>query len=483
MTYNPVTPEIAGKLKEICGPKNVLASDEEREPYSHDETACLSAVPAVVVRPENTAQVSAVMKLAFENRIPVTPRGAGTGLSGGAVPVMGGILLSLERLNKILSVDPENLMVVAQADAITGDIQKAVEEKGLFYPPDPASLDSCSIGGNVAENAGGPRALKYGVTRHYLCGLEVVWPDGRISRMGGKLMKNVAGYDLPGLVCGSEGTLCVITEVTLSLIPRPPHEVDLLIPFNSIADAVAATTKLISARILPATMEFMERKAISASEKMLEKTAPFPNASAHLLIQLDGTDKAQLQSDYEKIGEIAMEYGAEDILVAEDKASQDRIWEIRRAISEAITHKSPVLKKDDIVVPRAKLPELFDRLAALEGKYGIEIISFGHIGDGNVHINFLKNNVSQEDWDQKIGPLMRETFEMTVSLGGAITGEHGVGCTKRQHLPLSVDEPSLELMRKIKSACDPRGILNPGKVFPDECPAACREQAETAAAV
>ena len=466
-SFNSLTSETVEKLRAALGAKNVVLPEEEREPYSHDETACLASMPAVVAKPENTAQVSALMKIAFEANLPVTPRGAGTGLSGGAVPVYGGILLSMERFNKLLEVDTVNLVAVTQPGVITGELQKAVEEKGLYYPPDPASLESCSIGGNVAENAGGPRAFKYGVTRHYLSGLEVVWPDGKISRLGGKLIKNVAGYDLIGLLCGSEGTLGVITEITVNLIPKPNIEADLLVPFGSIAAAVEATTKIISSRILPATMEFMERKAISASEKMLDKKAPFPDAAAHLLIQLDGTDKAQIQADYEKIGEIVMEYGAEDILVAEDKSSQDRLWEIRRAISEAITLKSPVLKKDDIVVPRAKLPELFDRLAPLEAKYGIEIISFGHIGDGNVHVNFLKNEMPREEWDRKIGPMMKETFELVAELGGALTGEHGVGCTKKAYLPLSVDPAAMALMKKLKTVFDPQGILNPGKIFPD----------------
>jgi len=467
MNYNPVTPEVIEQLTTLFGQKAVLSLESEREPYSHDETACLSAMPAVVVRPSTTAQVSELMKFASANRIPVTPRGAGTGLTGGAVPVMGGILLSLEYFNKILEVDTDNLLVVTQPSVITGELQKAVEEKGLFYPPDPASLDSCHIGGNVAENAGGPRAFKYGVTREYLTGLEVVWPDGRISRIGGKTIKNVAGYDLLGLLCGSEGTLGVITEITLSLIPKPPHQVDLLIPFPSVAAAVETVTKIISARIMPATMELMEKKAIRASEAMLEKKAPFGEAGAHLLIQLDGADKAQLQSEYEKIGEIAMELGAEDVLVAEDKASSDRIWEIRRAISEALVHKSPVLKKDDVSVPRAQLPEFFATLAELEKKHGLEMISFGHVGDGNVHVNFLKNDVPQSQWDAKLPELMRDTYGAAVKMGGALTGEHGVGCVKKEFLGVGVDPAAMEIMKKLKTAIDPAGIMNPGKVFPD----------------
>ena len=453
------------RLISVVGQRHVLTVDDDKEPYSRDETLHQKFMPAAVVKPGNTAEVSAIMGLASAEKIPVTPRGAGTGLSGGALPVYGGIVLSLERLNRIMEIDEDNLMVVTQPAVITGQLQKAVEEKGLFYPPDPASLDSCSIGGNIAENAGGARAFKYGVTRHYLCGLEVVWPSGMISRLGGRNIKDVSGYDLMHLLCGSEGTLAVVTEITLRLLPKPRYQTDLLIPFSSIEDAVRATGGFIRQRIVPTTMEFMERKAILASEALLEKKAPYREAEAHLLVQLDGEERQELQKVYERIGEIVSDYGALDVLVAEDRPSQDRLWEVRRSISEALTAKSPIREREDVVVPRSKIPLLFRELARLQEKYSVEIVSFGHIGDGNIHVNILKGEIGDAEWRQSLPALLTEMFNQVVALGGAISGEHGIGYVKKRFLPLGVDGPALEAMRAVKRALDPEGILNPGKIF------------------
>lgn len=465
MNYNKINNEVIQKLKEIVGEKYVLTINDDKEPYSHDETLNHKFMPAVVVKPAGTAEVSALMKLADAEKIPITPRGGGTGLSGGALPVCGGILLSLERFDKILEIDEENLMVVTQPAVITGQLQKEVEDKGLFYPPDPASLDSCSIGGNIAENAGGPRAFKYGVTRQYLCGLEVVWPNGEISRLGGKTIKNVSGYDLMHLICGSEGTLAVVTEIILRLLPKPPLAVDLMIPFSSIDDAVKACTAVVKGRIIPATMEFMEQKAVLAAEKFLEKRAPFREAEAHLLVQLDGDDKAALTADYEKIGRIVSDFGALDVLVAEDRPSRDRIWEMRRCMADALTQMSPVREREDVVVPKAAIPELFRRLKALSEKHGAEIISYGHIGDGNVHVNIMKQGMAPEAWEQMLPVLLDELFRGVMALGGTISGEHGIGYVKKKYLPLAVDAPALAMMKAVKGAIDPQNILNPDKIF------------------
>jgi glycolate oxidase len=351
---------------------------------------------------------------------------------------------------------------------ITGQLQKEVEDKGLFYPPDPASLDSCSIGGNIAENAGGPRAFKYGVTRHYLCGLEVVWANGQVSRLGGKTIKNVSGYDLMHLICGSEGTLAVVTEITLRLLPKPPLAVDLMIPFSSIDDAVKACTAVVKGRIIPATMEFMEQKAVLAAEKFLEKRAPFREAEAHLLVQLDGDDKAALTADYEKIGKIVSDFGALDVLVAEDRPSRDRIWEMRRCMSDALTQMSPVREREDVVVPKAAIPELFRRLKALSEKHGAEIISYGHIGDGNVHVNVMKQEMAPEAWERMLPVLLDELFRGVMALGGTISGEHGIGYVKKKYLPLAVDGPAIMVMKDIKKSLDPNHILNPGKIFDED---------------
>jgi glycolate oxidase len=464
--HDQLSPETLQRLGEIVGGKHMITVDEGKEPYSRDETLHHRFMPAAVAKPADTAGISAIMKLASSEKIPVTPRGGGTGLSGGALPVYGGIVLSLERLNSILEIDRENMMVVTQPAVITKTLQQAVEEQGLFYPPDPASLDSCSIGGNVAENAGGPRAFKYGVTRHYLCGLEVVWPSGEVSRLGGKTIKNVSGYDLMHLICGSEGTLAVITEITLRLLPRPKLQTDLLIPFPSIAAASQAAGAIVDQRILPATMEFMEQKALRAAEEFLKKRAPFREAEAHLLIQLDGDRAEDLRSQYERIGEIVSGHEAIDVLVAEDRPSQERLWEMRRALSEALTQKSPVREREDVVVPKSRIPELFERMSLLSKKHETEIVSFGHIGDGNVHVNILKEKINDKAWQDTLPVLLRELFQIVVSLGGTVSGEHGIGYVKKEFLPLAVDNPALEMMKAVKRAWDPDEILNPGKIFP-----------------
>lgn len=468
MKYNQISSNIIQKLCSIVGEKYILTVEDDKEPYSHDETLHHKFMPAVVVKPSNTGEISAIMKLAVSEKIPVTPRGAGTGLSGGALPVCGGILLSMERFNSIVEIDEDNLMVVTQPAVITGQLQKAVEEKGLFYPPDPASLDSCSIGGNIAENAGGARAFKYGVTRHYLCGLEVVWPNGEISRLGGKVIKDVSGYDLMQLLCGSEGTLAIITEITLRLLPKPKFQTDLLIPFSSIEDAVKATNAVIRQRIIPTTMEFMERKAVLAAEALLEKKAPYREAEAHLLIQLDGEEREELQKVYEKIGEIVSDHGALDVLVAEDRPSQDRLWEIRRSISEALTAKSPVREREDVVVPKSKIPQLFRELDMLQKKYSTEIVSFGHIGDGNIHVNILKGGSADDEWRKLLPDLLKDMFSKVVELGGTISGEHGIGYVKKKFLPMAVDGPAISVMKVIKDSLDPGHILNPEKIFDEE---------------
>jgi glycolate oxidase len=458
---------VVEELERMVGENHVIADDDGKEPYSHDETLNLRYMPAVVVKPENSPQVADILKLAAGENIPVTPRGAGTGLSGGALPVHGGILLSLERMNRILEIDEANLTVTTQPAVITGQLQQAVEAKGLFYPPDPASLESCSIGGNVAENAGGPRAFKYGVTRHYLCGLEAVWPSGEVSRLGGKTIKNVTGYDLMHLLCGSEGTLAVVTEITLRLLPKPKLQTDLLVPFPSIEAAVLASTAMLRERIVPAAMEFMERKAVLASEKFLEKRAPFREAEAHLLIQLDGNDREQLRREYELIGEVASKHEALDVLVAEDRPTQERLWEVRRALSEALTRKSPVREREDVVVPRARIPELFRAMSAIQASRGVEIVSFGHIGDGNIHVNILKESIDQKTWEETLPDILDDLFAAVLGLGGTISGEHGIGFVKKRFLPKAVDPAALEMMRALKRAVDPKGILNPGKIFPE----------------
>jgi glycolate oxidase len=464
--YNRVTPEIVEILHRIAGEDNVLADDEAREPYTHDETVGLRADPEVVVKVSGAAQVSEILKLAQRERIPVTPRGAGYGLSGGAVPVQGGIVLSTEKMNRILEIDHANLMVTVEPGVITGNIHRAVEAEGLFYPPDPASLDSCTIGGNIAEGAGGPRAVKYGITKDYVCGLEAVLPSGEIIHCGGKLVKNVTGYSLIQLLIGSEGTLAVVTKIVLRLIPLPQVQVDLLVPFDDFQAAADTVSGIIAHRILPTTIEFMERDSILAVERLLEKKAPHSDAAAHLLIQLDGNVQAAVEADMEVVGELCLEHGARDVLVAKDRPTRERLWETRRMIIEALNHESPVNHMEDVVVPRAEIHRLLKGIKEIAGRHGVRIINFGHAGDGNVHVNVLKDGIPDGRWGELVPAVAKEIYQLALSLGGTITGEHGIGATRRQYLPMALEEAQIALMRQIREVFDANHILNPGKIFP-----------------
>jgi len=465
--YRKIDARTLGRLRAIVGEENLIDSPEKLEPYSHDEVAELHAQPEAAVRVSDADQVSRILRLARQQRFPVTPRGAGQGLSGGAVPVHGGLVLSLEGMDRVLEIDQENLMVSAEPGVITGNLHREVEAVGLFYPPDPASLDSCTIGGNVAENAGGPRAIKYGVTKDYVCGLEAVLPSGEIVRMGGKVVKNVTGYSLIQLLLGSEGTLAVITKVLLRLLPLPAARVDLLVPFGDFRGAAAAVSQIIQARIVPVAMEFMERDSIEAVETLMEKEVPHHDAAAHLLITLDGGDAGVIETEYERIGEICLANGAQDVLVADNEPTRDRLWQARRLIIEALQNLSPehIMDTQDVVVPRTRLPELLTGIKDVGSRHDLRIVSFGHSGDGNVHVNIIKD-VSEEEWKARDPAAAGEIYRLAVELGGMVTGEHGIGLTRRKYLSLGLDDPQIETMRRIKEAFDPEGILNPGKIFP-----------------
>ncbi|MEJ2733292.1 MAG: FAD-linked oxidase C-terminal domain-containing protein [Anaerolineae bacterium] len=464
--YNPISSAIVEALQGIAGEGNLLVGQEAIEPYSHDETVGLQANPEVVVKVTSARQVSEVLKLAQRERIPVTPRGAGYGLSGGAVAVRGGVVLSMEKMNRILEIDRENLMVTVEPGVITGDIHRAVEAEGLFYPPDPASLDSCSIGGNIAEGAGGPRAVKYGITKDYVCGLEAVLPSGEIVTMGGKLVKNVTGYSLIQLLIGSEGTLAVVTKIILRLLPLPKVQVDLLVPFDDFQAAADTVSDIIAHRILPTTIEFMEQDSILAVERLLEKTVPFDDAAAHLLIQLDGSLQEAVDSEMDVVGDLCLEHGARDVLVAKDRPTRERLWEARRMIIDALNHESPINHMEDVVVPRAEIHRLLKGIKEIASRYEVRIVNFGHAGDGNVHINVLKDDLPEAHWDALVPKITEAIYRLALSLGGTITGEHGIGATRRRYLPLALDEAQIDLMRQIREVFDPNRILNPGKIFP-----------------
>lgn len=466
MEYSKVDAGIIDALCQIVGKGNILTASAEMEPYTHDEVVGLRADPEVVARVTTPEQVSQVLKLAQRERVPVTPRGAGYGLSGGAVPVCGGIVLSLEKMNRILEIDKQNLMITVEPGVITGDIHRAVEAEGLFYPPDPASLDSCSIGGNIAEGAGGPRAVKYGVTKDYVVGVDAVLPSGEVITCGGKLVKNVTGYNLIQLLIGSEGTLAVVTKIILRLLPLPRVQVDLLVPYDDFQAAANTVSAIIAQRIVPTTIEFMERDGILAVEQLLQKEVPHDDAEAHLLIQLDGNRKEAVDADLEVVGEVCLQHGARDVLVARDRPTRDRLWETRRMIIEALNHESPVSHMEDVVVPRSEIPPLLEGVKDLARRHSVRIVNFGHAGDGNVHINILRDDMSESEWNVLVPEVTEEIFRLALSLGGMITGEHGIGATRRRYLPMALDKVQIEIMRQIKMAFDPNCILNPGKIFP-----------------
>lgn len=463
--YRQVDNVIIEALCDIVGDDNVLTGTEDIETYSHDETVGLRATPEVVAKVTSANQVSEVLQLAQRERIPVTPRGAGYGLSGGAVATEGGIVLSTERMNRVLEIDKDNLMVTVEPGLITGDLHRAVEAEGLFYPPDPASLDSCSIGGNIAEGAGGPRAVKYGTTKDYVCGLEAVLPSGTIITTGGKLVKNVTGYNLIQLLVGSEGTLAIVTKIILRLLPLPKTQIDLLVPFDSFQAAADTVSDIIAHRILPTTMEFTERDSMEAVERLLQKKVPFSDAAAQLLIQLDGNLPEAVDAEMEVVGELCLEHGARDVLVAQDRPTRERLWEARRMIIDSLNQESPVNHMEDVVVPRAEIPQLLGGIREIAERRAVRIISFGHAGDGNVHVNVLKDDLPDEQWAVLVPAVTEEIYQLALSLGGTLTGEHGIGATRRRYLALALDEEQIDIMKGIKDTFDPNQILNPGKIF------------------
>jgi glycolate oxidase len=460
-----MTPELVDRLRAAVGAENVFVDDESLLLHASDETEDLVFRPDVVVTPRTADAISSLMRLATEHRVPVTPRGAGTGLSGGALPVHGGIVLSTTHLNRILEIDRENLMAVVEPGVITQVLQETVEATGLFYPVDPASRGSCFLGGNLAECSGGPRAVKYGVTKDFVTGLEAVLPDGTVIHHGGKLLKNVTGYNLTQLIVGSEGTLAVITKICLRLLPLPKHRIMLLAPFDSLEEPARAVPAIMHAGVVPSVLEFMERDAVEIAERHLGKTFPNASAAAHLMIELDGNDEGVIQREAERVAEIVLEHGAKDVLVADTDAKMGELWAMRRAFGAAVKSES-IYKEEDTVVPRNQLVALLVGVKEIAARHGLRTVCYGHAGDGNLHVNILKMNLPDDRWDAVLEPAIREIFALTVKLGGLISGEHGIGYVQRNYLPIAFSAEEIELMRAIKRAFDPLGILNPGKIFP-----------------
>ncbi len=464
MDYTKLNPELINLLINIVGKENVSTDKETLDIYAKDETEDYSFPPEVVVKPLKTTDVLKILKLANDYNIPVTPRGGGTGLSGGALPIYGGICLSMEKFNRIIEVDEKNFFAVVEPGVITQVLQEELERRGLFYPPDPASRGSCYLGGNLAENAGGARAVKYGTTKEYVLGIEAVLPTGEIIDTGGYVLKNVSGYNLTQLIIGSEGTLAVITKIILKIIPQPKYRKVILVAFNSFEDAVTAVTSIFQCGITPSAIEFIEKAAIKASESKFEKKFPNGDAEAHLLIEVDGIYEDVLIKDIEAIAAVVEKHNSLDILLAEERQKIEDLWAMRRSISEAVKSIS-VYKEEDTVVPRAKLPELIKGVKDISAKYGITTICYGHAGDGNVHVNILKDKLDDETWEKNLDTAIREIFRLTVALGGTISGEHGIGYSQKSYLPIALSEIEINLMKDIKKLFDPKNILNPGKIF------------------
>jgi len=429
--------------------------------YGFDASG-LEASPSAVVWPEHTEDVVKIMKYAYESGMSVVPRGAGTGMTGGVVPVSGAVVLSLEKMNKMLEVDSENLSVLCEPGMINGRLQRDLERRGLFYPPDPASMNFCTIGGNVAENAGGPRAIKYGVTRDYVMEIEAVLPNGKILTTGVRTPKGVVGYDLTRLFVGSEGTLSVFTKIRLKILPRPEEVITLLAMFNKLEPSGRAVSDIIASKIIPRTLEFMDREAIMAVEHFKPVGLP-RKAEAVLLIELDGYPSTIIR-EAEKVADICRNLGAE-VSMAEDEEARDRLWEARRAVSPALYHISPTKINEDIVVPRNRIPDMLKRLRRLSEESGIKIGNFGHAGDGNIHVNIMVDKNNKEEYTKGVA-LVKQVFQETLELGGTLSGEHGVGLTKAPYIGMEISGTGLSIMKSIKQVFDPKNILNPGKIFP-----------------
>ena len=470
--YTSLTPLLADELRTILGAENVIWGDSERlEAYAHDEAAeCGEAnphLPEAVVKPASTADVAAVMKLASRERIPVTPRGAGSGLSGGAVPLFGGIVMTFERMNRIVEFDPANLTITVQPGVVTNEINARVRDAGLFYAGYPMSLETCCIGGNVAENAGGGKAVKYGVTGRYVLGLEIVTPAGETVKLGGKLVKDVTGYNLIPLLVGSEGTLAVFTEITLKLMPLPKASTDLLVLFKTPAEAIAVVPKIVAeGGIIPTAIEFMDRTSIEASCRYLNESLPWEACGAMLLITVDGADPAQVEREYEIVGERCLAAGAIEVYVADNATTSERVWKVRRNIAEAFKVRSPRQSLEDIVVPIAAIPAMVEGVERLAREWDIEIPCYGHAGDGNLHATPVMNPAwTDAEWADRLPRILTQLYTITAGLGGTLSGEHGIGHKRKHYMPMVCPPAYMEMMRGIKRALDPAGILNPGKIF------------------
>jgi len=464
MRYNKVTEDIVAELKDIVGPKKVVADKTAMDKYSHDEVSThFKAFPEVVVKVQTTKQVSKILRLANEKQIPVTLRGQGTGLSCGAVAIYGGILMSFEEMNRILEIDEDNLVAVVESGVILLDLRTELEKRGLFYPADPGERSS-AIGGNVNTNAGGMNGVKYGNTRGYVLGLEVVLPSGKVVTLGGKTIKRSTGYELLHLIIGSEGTLAAVTKVILRLMKLPKIFITLYVPFPSLHNAIKTVPEIIRRKITPTAMEFIEKAPLLVAEEHLGERMPHDDAEAYLILRIDGDSEDELYKIGEAVADICMENNASDVLIADTKEAQEKIWDIRGRFYEALI-QNRVADIVDTVVPPSRIADYMDEVKKISKKHGNRVLGYGHAGDGNVHLQIMKDDLSDEEWTQGRLKTMRELYTTAVAFGGTISGEHGIGLAKKDFFPIGVGEEEMKLMKGIKSLFDPHTILNPGKIF------------------
>jgi len=465
LSYSPITSEFISQLKSLMGESFVLTKQSELAAYAQDETEDLTYFPEVVVKPHTAEEISQVLKWCNQYNVPLTPRGAGTGLSGAALPIYGGLLLSMEQFNSILEIDEQNLQARVQSGVITEAFMNAVEEKGLYYPVDPSSKGSCFLGGNVAHGSGGPRVVKYGTIREYILNLKVVLPTGEIIWTGANTLKFASGYNLTQLFIGSEGTLGIVTEIVVKLIPKPAQNVLLLASFTSNEQACEAVSAIFRAGITPSAVEFMERKGVEWVMKNDGVVFDLKDqVAALLLIELDGPSLDTLYETGEQLNAVLEQYHCVEVLFADTTSQKEELWRMRRTMAVSVKANS-VYKEEDTVVPRAALPQLIAGIKRIGFAYGFESICYGHAGDGNLHVNIIKGNMSDEDWQHKLKKGIAEIFELTVSLGGTLSGEHGIGLVQKEYMHLKFSKVHLNLMRHIKQVFDPQGILNPGKIF------------------
>ncbi|MEH7613010.1 FAD-binding oxidoreductase [Gottfriedia acidiceleris] len=453
---------IVKEIEQFIPSDRILTDLAELYSYSYDASFG-EYLPELAIQPENAEQISEIMKIANKYRIPVYPRGSATSLSGGPLPVEGGIVLDMTRMNRKLIIDRENLLAIVSPGITTGEIHHKAEEVGLFYAPDPSSSKISTIGGNISENSSGPKGLKYGTTKEYVIGLEIVTPEGKIVRTGGKTVKNVTGYDLTRLIVGSEGTLAIVTEATLRLIPKPLARKTLLATFSRLVDSGYAITKILSSGILPAAMELMDNACIRAVENFSPCGLPV-DAEALVIIEVDGHPLA-IEEEIEVCEKLCWSVGATSVRTAKTNEERDDIWKARRMVSPAITQMGPTKISEDATVPRSQIPAMMEKLDHIRRKYELNLVVFGHAGDGNLHPNIItdKRNIAEM---KRVEDAVSEIFEAAVSLGGTLSGEHGIGTLKAPYMEMELGIDGLDLMKKIKLAWDPNQILNPGKIFP-----------------